>query len=73
LPSGAVLNLTGNGIEPLSQFAITDELSANIAAMDKDYVCPAFDAHNLVFGNFQQSSDRTYSNAEFLTRLDAAK
>jgi hypothetical protein len=34
------------------QGAVTDELSAFIGAMDKDDVCPAFDAHNAVFGDF---------------------
>jgi hypothetical protein len=37
LPSGAILNLTGNGIAPLLQLAITDELSAFISAMDEYY------------------------------------
>ncbi len=46
LPSGAVLNLIGNGIKPLSQLAVTDELSAFVLAMDKDDVLPAFNAHN---------------------------
>jgi hypothetical protein len=54
LPSGAVLNLTGNGILPLSQFAVTDELSAFITAMDKYHIRPAFDAQDQVFGNFQE-------------------
>jgi len=60
LPSGAVLNLTGNGILPLSQFALatkerlTDELSAFITAMDKYHIRPAFDAQDQVFGNFQE-------------------
>jgi hypothetical protein len=36
------LNLTGNGIDPLSQFPLSDELSAFILAMDKDDVCPVF-------------------------------
>jgi hypothetical protein len=36
------LNLTGNGIDPLSQFPLSDELSAFIPAMDKDDVCPVF-------------------------------
>jgi hypothetical protein len=35
LRGGAVLNLTGDGIEPLLQLAITDELSAFITAMDE--------------------------------------
>jgi hypothetical protein len=52
LPGRAILNLTGNGILPLSQLAITDELSALVAAMDKDDVCPTFNAHNQVFGDF---------------------
>jgi hypothetical protein len=60
LPSGAVLNLTGNGILPLSQFTITEELSAFISAMDKYHICPAFDSHNQVFGNFEELSDRPY-------------
>ena len=73
LPSGAVLNLTGNCIEPLAQLTITDELSASIATMDKDDISPAFDSHNLVFGDFQQSGDRAYGDAEFLEWLEAAK
>jgi hypothetical protein len=52
LPGRAILNLTGNGILPLSQFPITDELSAFILAMDKYDIRPAFDAHNQVFGDF---------------------
>jgi hypothetical protein len=73
LPGGTILNLTGNGILPLSQLAITDELSALIAAMDKDDVFPAFDTQNLVFGNFQYLCNRAYTYAEFLGRLEAAK
>ncbi len=73
LKGGAVLNLTGNGILPVLQFPIADELSPFILAMDKDDVCPAFDTQNLVFGDFQQLSDRAYGNAEFLARLEAAK
>ena len=73
LPGGAVLNLIGNRIEPLSQLAITNELSAFISAMDKDDVCPKFDPHNPVFGNFQESSDASEGDAEFLGRLEAAK
>ena len=73
LPSGAVLNLAGDGIEPLLQFPIADELSASSFAMDEYYICPAFDAQNFVFGTFQVLRDRIYSNAEFLGRLDAAK
>ncbi len=52
LPSGAIVNLTSNGILPLLQLAITDELSASIATMDKYNICPAFDPYNQVFGNF---------------------
>jgi len=48
LPGGTILNLTGNGILPLSQLAIADELSALVAAMDKDNVFPAFDTQNLM-------------------------
>jgi hypothetical protein len=81
LPSGAILNLTGYSIAPLSQLAITDELSAFISAMDKYHICPTFNAQNQVFGNFQQLRDkpngmlrdRTYTNAEFFRRLEAAK
>ncbi len=36
LPVGAILNLTGNGVLPLLQLAVTKELSAFILAMDKD-------------------------------------
>jgi hypothetical protein len=53
LAGGAVLNLAGNGIEPMLQAAVTDELSAFVDAMDKDDICPAFDAHDRVFGNFE--------------------
>jgi hypothetical protein len=52
LTDGAVLNLIGNGIEPMLQSAVTDELSAFIGAVDKDDIRPAFDAYNTVFGNF---------------------
>jgi len=48
----AVLNLIGNGIEPMLQPAITDELSAFIGAMDEDDIWPAFNSHDQVFGNF---------------------
>ncbi len=75
------MNLTCPGIKQMSQPAVTDELSAFIGAMDKDDICPAFDAHNQVFGNFQQLRDslrdsfasRSYSNSEFIGRLEAAK
>jgi hypothetical protein len=67
------LNLTGNSILPLSQLAVTDELTASICAMDEDDVCPAFDTHHQILGNFQELSDRAYGNAEFLTRLETAK
>jgi hypothetical protein len=46
LAGGAVLNLIGNGIEPMLQSAVTDELSAFIGAMDKDDIRPVFDAHD---------------------------
>jgi hypothetical protein len=49
---GAVLNLIGNGIEPMLQSAVTDELAAFIGAMDEDDICPAFNSHDQVFGNF---------------------
>jgi hypothetical protein len=52
LPGGAILNLTGNGVLPLLQFAVTEKLSAFIVAVDKDDVCPAFNTYNQVFGNF---------------------
>jgi hypothetical protein len=55
------------------QFAVTDELSAAITTMDKDDVCPAFDTHNQVSGNFQQSRDDICGDAEFLEGLNAAK
>jgi len=67
------LNLTGNGVLPLSQSPITDELSTLIPAMDKHYICPVFNANYQVFGNFQELCDRSYSNVEFLRRLEAAK
>ena len=73
LQGGAVLNLTSNGIKPLSQLAVTDELSAFICAMNEEDVCPAFDTHNQVFGNFQQLSNATKGDAEFLGRLEATK
>ena len=73
LRGGAVLNLIGDGIEPLLQPAITDELSAFISAMNEYHIRPALDAYNQVFGNFQQQSDRPYSNTEFLRGLEAAK
>jgi len=38
----------------LSQSPITDELSTLIPAMDKDYICPVFNANYQVFGNFQE-------------------
>jgi hypothetical protein len=46
LAGGAVLNLTSNGIEPMLQPAVTDELSACIGAMDKNDIRPAFEAQN---------------------------
>jgi hypothetical protein len=73
LPGGTLLNLKGNSIKPLSQLAIADELSALISAMDEEDVCPTFDAHNQVFGNFQQLGDASEGDAEFLSRLEAAE
>jgi hypothetical protein len=53
LAGGAVLNLASNGIEPMLQAAVTDELSALVDAMDKDDICPAFNVHDRVFGDFE--------------------
>jgi hypothetical protein len=41
--------------------------------MDEEDVCPTFDAHNQVFGNFQQLGDASEGDAEFLSRLEAAE
>jgi hypothetical protein len=73
LAGRAVLNLTSDRILPLLQLPIAEKLSAFIPAMDKDDVCPAFDTHNQVFGNFEELSDAINGDAEFLARLEAAK
>jgi hypothetical protein len=73
LISRAILNLISNGIAPLLQLAITDELAAFVLPMDKYYIRPGFDAHDQVFGNFQQLRDASDTNAEFLSRLKATK
>ncbi len=67
------MNLTGNGVLPLSQSPITDELSTLIPAMDKHYICPVFNANYQVFGNFQELCDASDGDVEFLSRLEAAK
>ena len=64
---------TGDSEALATKERLTDELSAFISAMDKYHICPAFNAQNQVFGNFQQLGDRTYTNAKFLSRLEAAK
>ncbi len=67
------MNLTGNGVLPLSQSPITDELSTLIPAMDKDYICPVFNANYQVFGNFQELCDATDTDVEFVGRLEVTK
>jgi hypothetical protein len=72
---------TGDSEALATKERLTDELSAFISVMDKYNICPAFNAQNQVSGNFQQLRDkpnsmlrdRTYTNAEFLSRLEAAK
>lgn len=61
LAGGAVLYLTGNGILPLLELAITDELTALIPTVDEDDISPTFHAHNQVLGNFEQLCDRAFS------------
>jgi hypothetical protein len=73
LTSRAILNLISNGIAPLLQLAITDELSAFVLPMDKHYIRPGFDTHDQAFGNFQQLCDASDTNADFLSRLKATK
>jgi hypothetical protein len=73
LAARAVLNLTGDRILPLLQLSVTEELSAFICAIDKDDVCPAFDTHYQVFGNFEELSNAINGDAEFLARLEAVK
>jgi HKD family nuclease len=72
---------TGDSEALATKERLTDELSAFISAMNKYHICPAFNAQNQVSGNFQQLRDkpngmlrdRIYTNAEFLSRLEAAK
>ena len=67
---GAFLNLTSHGIFPLFQFAIANELSASVAAMNEDDTHPKFDPQDDLGRNTQESGDFSDGDVEVAVGLD---